>query len=397
MRIGLSTLMIQRGKTGVAQYVFDLLRRLEPRAHAHQIVLFVLEEDIPLFNFLPERITRVSVPEVYRPAVRNILWHQSLLPGLARKHQLDLLHVPSYRRMLFPKPCALIATIHDLAPFHLAGKYDWLRMFYGRVIARRLSQRQDRIIAVSQNTARDLVTFFKTPHQRIEVIRNGLDHERFFPDSGEPARERIRERFGLQKPFFLYVARLEHPGKNHLRLIAAFEQFRKQCSAPWEMVLGGSDWHGAEVIHAAMRASPQREHIKCLGFVAREDLPDLYRAANAFVYPSLFEGFGLPLLEAMACACPVLCSNRGSVAEVVEDAALLVDPENVDALANGMARIASNEAIASQLRAAGLVQARKFDWNRTAAETLRVYEEVARPFARQAQAQLSPLRSPAAT
>jgi glycosyltransferase involved in cell wall biosynthesis len=150
MRIGISTSVIQRGKTGVAQYVMALLRALLPYANSHQFSLFVLEEDLSLFDFIRDRMEIVRVPERHRLPTRNILWHQTQLPRLARAHHLDVLHVPSYRRLLWPKPCPLVATIHDLAPFQVANKYDWKRMFYGRVVARKLAARQDHIIAISK-------------------------------------------------------------------------------------------------------------------------------------------------------------------------------------------------------------------------------------------------------
>src|SRR3954451_21878640 len=139
MRIGISTSVIQRGKSGVGQYVFALARALLAGPYQHKFVLFVLEEDLPLFAFAKDRAEIVAVPEKFRPPIKNILWHQMQLPKLVRKLQLNVLHIPSYRRMLWPRPCALVSTIHDLAPFHVAEKYDWKRMFYGRVIARRLA------------------------------------------------------------------------------------------------------------------------------------------------------------------------------------------------------------------------------------------------------------------
>ena len=176
----------------------------------------------------------------------------------------------------------------------------------------------------------------------------------------------------MNQPFFLYVARLEHPAKNHLRLIAAFAQFKAETKSPWQLVLAGSDWHGAEEIHAAIRRSPASTDIRCLGFVPEENLPFLYRAAEAFVYP-FDEGFGFPPLEAMACGCPVLCSTRGALGEVVGTAALTVDPESVTALKTELARLATDGKLREQLRAAGLERAGHFDWNRTAAQTLEVY------------------------
>jgi glycosyltransferase involved in cell wall biosynthesis len=373
MNAGLSTSVIQRGQSGVAQYVFALVAAIARHPARPDLTLFVLEDDVRLFDFARENTRIVPVSERFRSPAKNILWHQTVLPGLARAHRLDVLHVPSYRRMLWSRPCALVTTIHDLAPFHVPGKYDWKRMFYGRVVARRLAHRQERVIAVSENTGNDILGFFKLPAEKVTVVHNGLDHARFFPDSMEAAKQFVKERFNLGEPFFLYVARLEHPGKNHVRLIEAFNRFKAQTGSKWQLVFGGSDWHGSEVIHAAIRQSPFSRDIRCLGFVENDALPMLYRAASVFVYPSLFEGFGFPPVEAMACGCPVLSSTRGALREIIGDAAATVDPENVPALQDRLAALATDPALRASLRVAGLARARRFDWQRTASKTLDVY------------------------
>ena len=373
MKVGLSTSVIQRGQSGVAQYVFALVAALLRHPARTDLTLFVLEDDVPLFNFARENARIVPVSERVRSPVKDILWHHTLLPLLARDRRLDVLHVPSYRRMLWPRPCALVTTIHDLAPFHVAGKYDWKRMFYGRIVARSLAHRQDKIIAVSQNTGTDILGCFRVPAEKISMIHNGLDHTRFSPDATEAAKQFVTQRFDLPEPFFLYLARLEHPGKNHVRLIEAFNRFKAETRSEWQLVFGGSDWHGAQTIHAAIGQSPFRSDIRRLGFVEHDALPMLYRAATVFVYPSLFEGFGFPPLEAMACGTPVLCSTRGALGEVVSNAAATVNPEDVTALTTQLAALACDPALRAKLRAAGLARARRFDWQRTASKTLEVY------------------------
>lgn len=380
MRIGLSTSVIQRGKSGVGTYVLSLVRALLPSAQRHEFSLFVLEEDMPLFDFARDAMRLVPVSERFRPAVRNILWHHAELPGLARHLGLDVLHVPSYRRLLWRRPCALVGTIHDLAPFRLPGKYDALRMLYGRVMVRQLAWRQDEIVAVSRGTALDVTRFFGIPQHRITVIHNGLDHARFTPEGRSEASAAIARRHGVRPPFFLYVSRLEHPAKNHARLIQAFNQFKMEHPSPWQLVLAGSDWHGAEIIHELVRRSPFAEDIHCPGFVAPDELPVWYRAASACVYPSLFEGFGLPPLEAMACGCPVLASDITSISEVCGEAALLVNPESTDDLKRQLIRIAQDAPLRDRLRAAGLIRARQFDWQFTGARTLEIYARAAAKF-----------------
>jgi glycosyltransferase involved in cell wall biosynthesis len=196
-------------------------------------------------------------------------------------------------------------------------------------VARRLARGADHITAVSHATARDIDTHFGIPVAQQSVIWNGLDQGRFHPLQAHAVATFLTGPGQQAAPYFLYLARLEHPAKNHLRLIEAFEQFAAtHPDANHHLLFGGADWHGAEHIHARIAASPLRDRIRNLGFVTDLDLPLWYAGATAMVYPSLFEGFGLPPVEAMACACPVIASPRGSLAEVVGDAARIINPED---------------------------------------------------------------------
>ncbi|MFN5834710.1 MAG: glycosyltransferase family 4 protein, partial [Akkermansiaceae bacterium] len=177
----------------------------------------------------------------------------------------------------------------------------------------------------------------------------------------------------LCAPFFLYVSRLEHPGKNHVRLIEAFTAFKRVTGSRWQLALGGGDWHGSEEIKSAASASPFASDIRFLGFVPDADLPNLYRAAQAMVYPSLFEGFGLPPVEAMACGTPVISSTRGALEEVVAEAALTINPEDVENMTQALTRIAEDDGLARDLRAKGISNAARFRWSRTADEVMKIY------------------------
>lgn len=373
MRIALSTSVMQRGRSGVGQYVLSLVRALLPFAARHDFTLFALEEDLNLLSFAADSMRLEPVSERHRPPVRDILWHQTALPAIARRRGIDVVHIPSYRRMLWPRPCALVSTIHDLAPFRLPGKYDRARMFYGRVVARHLAQRQDEIVAVSRATARDVEAFFRVPASRISVIPNGVDHGRFSPGSKARALEAVCAPRGLTGPFFLYVARLEHPAKNHSGLIEAFNRFKAATGSPWRLVLAGGDWHGADVIHGIVRASPFARDIEVLGFVPAADLPDWYRAADVLVFPSLYEGFGLPAVEAMACGLPVLSSIEGALGEVVGAAAGRLEPRDIGQMQAQLTRVSVDFEWRENLRAAGLARALDFDWRATAEATLGVY------------------------
>jgi glycosyltransferase involved in cell wall biosynthesis len=270
-----------------------------------------------------------------------------------------------------------VGTIHDLAPFHVKGKYDLARMFYGRVVVKSLARAQNELIAVSHCTARDIERFFGIPQSRIHVIHNGIDHDRFFPGDSDAARAWVSERHGISAPYFLYVSRLEHPGKNHVRLIDAFVDFKKSTGSDWQLVLGGGDWHGSDVIKAAAASSACAKDIRFLGFVPESDLPNLYRAARGMVYPSLFEGFGLPPVEAMACGTPVISSARGALEEVIADAALVIDPENVADMSRALAGLYADAGRADVLKSKGLANAARFHWSRTAEQVAGIYDKAA--------------------
>ncbi|MBL6765912.1 MAG: glycosyltransferase family 4 protein [Verrucomicrobiae bacterium] len=376
MKVGLSTTMIQRGKGGIGQYVFALVKAMLRERPDVRLHLFVLREDVPLFEFAGDRVEIIPVDEALRSPIKNILFHQRAVPAEARRRGLDLLHVPSYRRMIWSQKVPTVATIHDLAPFHVAGKYNFARMFYGKVIVKQIARRQQRIIAISQNTAKDIEAFFGIPRKRQKLILNGIDHERFRPGEVGSARAAVAAACDLRQPYFLYISRLEHPAKNHVRLIEAYEHFRRENASDWQLVLGGGDWHGAEVIHQRAAESEFAADIRFLGFVKDEIVPDLYRAAGAFVYPSLFEGFGLPPAEAMACGCPVISSTAGSLGEVVADAAAIIDPEKVGDLTTKLTHLATNEATRTKLIAKGLENVKRFDWGANARAVASVYDAI---------------------
>jgi glycosyltransferase involved in cell wall biosynthesis len=399
MRIVLSTSVIQRGRFGVSQYVFGLIKALLPWTKVHDFSLIVLEEDLPLFEFAAKQMTVVPISECYRAPVKNIVWHQVVLPRWLKQHAIDVLHVPTYRRMLYSAQSAMVTTIHDLGQFHVAKKYDPARMLYGRVIARHLANCQDQIIAVSQSTARDVEQFFHVAPDRIHVAYNGLDHGRFFAGDHAKAKAEARTRWEINRPFFLYVSLIAHPQKNHVRLIEAFNQFRTDTNLDWQLVFSGSDHHDADAVHVKAQQSPFFSDIRFLGFVEDAVLPTLYRAADVTVCPSLFEGFGFPTVEAMACGCPVVCSNRGALPEVVGSAAGMFDPENVGEMTAALQRSATDSRWRAQLRTAGFMNARRFNWCDHAEKVVRVYEQAnsRRKASRRQRLELRPLRSRRAT
>ena len=378
IRVALSVSVAQRGKSGVASYLFGLLDGLRAIAAPVELTLLGLADDRPIFAPWLDWCRWEPVAEKWRPAVRNIVWHHTALGGVLKRLRTDVLHIPSYRRIVWHAPVPQVVTVHDCAAFAVRAKNDAARMFYGRHVVSRLARQADRLMAVSHSTAADMERFFKVRAVDVQVVWNGIDHSSFFPRPQAEVRRTLADKLEQTRPYFLYLARLEHPGKNHVRLIEAFERFAAaHPQRQEELVVGGADWHGAEVIHARIAASPLRQRIRNLGFVAKEDLPLWYGGATAMVYPSLFEGFGLPPVEAMACGCPVVSSPRGSLHEVVGDAARLIEPEDCADMAVALGEMASSETVRAAWRARGLERAARFRWELAAAAVVENYHAAA--------------------
>jgi len=370
-KVLLSAGMIQGGLSGVGRYVVELAPRL---AQFDSIDLHVagLNADRHLFSAIDDAHW-ISIPAKCAGGLQNLIWHQWSLPGILKKEGFDLLHIPSYRRIIARSPVPQIATVHDCAPFRLRDKYGFMRGLFGRQLAPALARRCQAILTVSEFTKRDVVEFYRIPAERIEVIYNGLNHEKYHPQS-EDALAAFRKRCSLSNPFFLYISRLEHPGKNHLPLIEAFERFREKSGQSVDLVLGGARWHGAEVIEARVAGSAYKESIHLPGFIDEADLPLWYGAAEALIFPSLMEGFGLPVAEAMACGSTVMSSDRGSLPEVGGDAALYFSPDSAASILEAMqAWSAEGPEIRAERVRKGGIHVAQFDWDLAAMSTCNRY------------------------
>jgi glycosyltransferase involved in cell wall biosynthesis len=270
-----------------------------------------------------------------------------------------------------------VGTVHDLSQLHVPQKYDALRMFYIMRILPRMMRRLTRVISVSESTRRDLESFARIEAGRSRVIHNGADLKRFAPRDRDAAKTAVATELGLPPDFVLYIARLEHPGKNHVRLLEAFATLKRDTGLPHKLVLVGSRWSGVELIEAKVKELALDEEVIFPGFVPNDTLPALYAAADALVFPSLFEGFGIPVLEAMACGTPVCASNVSSIPEVVGDAGLLFDPLDPNAIADAMRRLLLDQPLRERLVTAGLAQAMRFIWDDAAAAVLEELERAA--------------------
>jgi glycosyltransferase involved in cell wall biosynthesis len=379
VRIGVSTFGCDRGRSGIGRYLICLLREFAAAPNGDHCEVLMCEEDREAF--LPPEAGRVSpvclTNSLRRPLV-NLAWHQAALPGWCRRRGYDALFLPAgNRRVPLWSPCPAVGTVHDLASLHVRGKYDPARTLYVTRLLPRLIRRLSRVIAVSESGKRDIVEGAGVPEERVVVIPQGVDHGRYFPRDGEEARARVCPRYGIRPPYILYVSRLEHPGKNHVRLIRAFARLKASGRFPHGLVLAGPDSARAEEVRRAASASPCAAQVAFAGFVPEEDLPDLYAGAELLAFPSLYEGFGLPVLEAMACGVPVACSNTSSLPEVAAGAAVLFDPGDEDAIAEALEKLLADAELRSACARRGIQRSRAFTWSATATRTLAVIREAA--------------------
>lgn len=291
----------------------------------------------------------------------------------ARKLDLDLVHDPTGIFPLSLAGCKKVVTIHDVFPFVTPQTSTALeKLVYCLWLPLALRQ-ADAIITISQHSKKDIIRYLPFTKEKIIVIPNGKNPA-YQPLPVEHVQP-VLEKLTIPTPYILYVGSLE-PRKNLLRLLQAYACLRQEVT-PWHLVIVGAKnfWKNAPVVETVENLG-LKPWVHFTGFVEEEDLPALYNGADLFVFPSLYEGFGLPPLEAMACGTPVVTSNTSSLPEVVGDAAIMVDPYDVDAISEAMARVLSDPALAEDLRQRGLLQAEQFSWQKMAEETIEVYKKV---------------------
>jgi glycosyltransferase involved in cell wall biosynthesis len=375
MTIGIPISGCDLGQSGISRYLVELLRGLATLPGDEQYILIGSETALAVFDPGLPRFGRMGIPEGWTKPLPNLLWNALSLPSIAAKAGLDILFFPAANRRLPARSrLPVVGTVHDLSSLHMKGKYPLSHELYIHHIVPSLIRRLDGVIAVSGATRDDLVSTVGLAARDITVIHHGVDLARFSPTAAKAGSSAAMKRFGIQPPYLLYVSRLEHPGKNHVRLIQAFGDFKQKSGAPHQLVLAGSDWDRAEAVHQAAEGSPWKSAIKFTGFVPDEALAGLYGGAAAYIFPSLYEGFGMPILEAMACGIPVFCSDCSSLPEVGGSAAGYFNPEDISSIAEALMKTLDGKLMATMSQA-GLERAGAAGWDTTAARTLAVLRQ----------------------
>jgi glycosyltransferase involved in cell wall biosynthesis len=371
LRIGIDGRYIQDHFPGIGRYTYNLIKGLTEVAPEGDFVVFHSPQLLNTRYDLDEVGRRPNVQLVPVDVPAFSLKEQYRLPWLAKSLALDLLHSPYYVKPYW-LPCPSVVTIHDLIPSiypqYLPSRW---RAWIFRATAGLALRSAVRVIAVSESTGRDLKRFFGTPLEKIVVTHEAAD-ERFRP-LPERETEAVRRKYGLPRRYILYLG-INKPHKNLVHLLEVFSASQTEV----KLVLAGrEDLRYPQAREAAERLGLGGK-VLFLGEVADDDLPLLYNGAAFFVFPSLYEGFGLPVLEAMACGTPVICTNTSSLPEIVGDAAITLDPLDREAWLGAVKLVLESEALREGMRERGLRSARMFSWEETARQTWEVYRAILR-------------------
>ena len=354
---------------GIGTYIRNLLKHLASFDPDTEYVVLCRPQDRESVRQMAPNFTPVA--EQAKPySIRE----QIALPVRLLTARVDLFHAPHY--VLPPLvPCRSIVTIHDcihlMFPQYLPNRMAYV---YARASLAAAATRASRILTVSETSKSDILRYCNVPAERIIVIPNAIDDRLATPPLIEDV-QRVRERYQLDGPFALYVGNIK-PHKNLERLIDAFHLVRREGFERLKLLIIGDQISKFPRLRRAVDRYKLHKHVRFLGYVGDDTLAALYRLATVFVFPSLYEGFGLPPLEALASGTPVVTSNVSSLPEVMGDAAVLVDPYSAKSIADGIQRVLVDPVLRETLRVRGLERVKAFSWEASVRRTLEVYREV---------------------
>jgi glycosyltransferase involved in cell wall biosynthesis len=370
MRVGFFTYGMNQKLTGIGRYAVELTRALKTLEPTLDILLLNPYPSSELAWY--KEFETYPVPQLrlmpYAASLGNFTLHQA-----AKKLNLDILHDPcGIAPFISPGGYKKITTVHDAIPFIYPETQPLLTRLVFQTLIRAAKFTADAVITVSEDAAKDIQHHIGIAPNKLHVTPNGVHPA---PTFSEAQCQQTLQQLGISKSYFLYVGAL-HPRKNLSRVLEAFTPLSKTYSETQLVIVGPPSWGANETLAEILENAKASKRVLFTNYVSDEVLHQLYGGAHALVFPSLYEGFGLPALEAMSHGTPVITSNVSSLPEVVGDAALLVDPKSVDAIREAMARLLTDAALRHSLSVKGKARAAKFTWQETARKTLEIYKTV---------------------
>ncbi len=372
MRFAIDATSIPRLMAGAAVYTDNLIRAVATLDQENEYVIFAKDDSFDDLRRDKPPFRTVHVPARSRPV--RLMWEQFVLPAQLRRHRIGVIHSPHHTAPVVAVGCRRVVTFHDLTFFILPERYPPSRLAYFRAVSWATAKLADTLICPSHTVRDDIVRLLRVSPEKVRAIAEAAAPG-FQPLEDEAALERLRSRYLLPERFILNVGSLE-PGKNRATLLRAYGKLRERGLEHKLVIVGQRAWKYRNDFHLAEQLGLKGE-VMFSGYVPPEDMAAVYNAADLFVFPSLYEGFGLPVLEAMACGVPVVASNVSAIPEVAGEAALLVEPLDVEQLCDSMERILRDKRLQATLRRRGLERTKGFSWERAARETVAVYQEAA--------------------
>ena len=382
MRIAINGYFLQQPATGSGEHLYYLLEGLDAIDRSNEYLVLNPRLTKSRLVRVPPLGQNFEIREIAGTGARlglrlgKLWWEQVALKRACASERVDLLHSPYFASPLYPN-VPTVVTVHDVIPMVLPAYGSALHSrLYMKLVAA-AARRAKAIITVSATSKKDIVGALGVSPDRIHVVYNAVDRG-FHPVGDDRALDAVRDSHGIRGDFLLYFGGFDQR-KNVERVIRAYHLAAGSFARPCQLVIAGA----MDLVGHPLYPDPRpligelglEEQVVVTGRISEEDKPLLYSAATAFVFPSLYEGFGLPVLEAMACGTPVITSNVSALPEVAGDAALLVDPTSVEAIAGAMVRVMNEPGLREELRAKGLQRTRQFDWEASAARTLDIYRQ----------------------
>lgn len=352
---------------GLGWYTYEVVQRLIKIAPADQ---FFLIHDRRVPPFFPEQsnVTHISIPPPARHPFLWWMWFEHSLPRVLKQIDADIFFSPDgYCSLKTGTPTVMVT--HDIAHVHYPQQIPWLvRKYYEYYVPKYIS-RADHVITVSKFTKQDIIATYNTPSTKITPIYNGCRSN--FKPIPEREQLQVRQEYAEGLPYFFYLGAL-HPRKNIKRLLMAFDQFKQASGAEVKLLIAGRlAWQYEDIKHTYEKLRFKRD-IKLLGYVSESILPKLLGSAHGLLYPSLFEGFGLPIIEAFFCEIPVLTANTSAMKEVAQNAAIIVDPFSEKSIQDGIHQLWSNPPLRQSLITKGNAHRKNFDWDQTAKQIYQI-------------------------
>jgi len=360
---------------GIEVYIIELISHLADIDKNNQYFVIVNKHGDGSFVPSTDNLTILVSSITRRHYFLKDLWSLFFLPFLLKTSNIDIYFNPRYVLPIFKGNIKMVVTMHDMIAFLYPEIWPGISGFRIRKYIKLSTQRADAILTISNWAKKDIVRILDVPKDKIKVIYNGINKKLFKPIPGLSLQRLVKRKYAIRKKFILTVGPLG-ARKNHHRLIDAYSILPKCIREDYQLIVTGEKKGTYNNLLKKVRKTCPADDIVFTGFIPEKEMPMVINAASLFIFPSLYEGFGIPLLEAMACGTPILASNISSIPEVAGDAALLFDPYNINEMANAIDKAINDKDLRQKLVRKGFKQIKKYSWENTAKEILGVFEEV---------------------